>query len=110
MEARKRKRCLRRKANTRTGGSRRSRWTFTLGVAVYLAFASTIIASYADKAHDAHNLQPAALPPSPKVAVIVEKDTIEKFGKDVAIVLHVLKASEYGSDPTVPGTKIYCRV
>lgn len=31
-----------------------------------------------------------------------EKDTIEKFSKDVETVLHVLKASEYGSDPNIP--------
>ena len=30
------------------------------------------------------------------------KDSLEKFSKDVGTVLHVLKAFEYGSDPSIP--------
>lgn len=111
MEVRKRKRCLRAiNTNTRTGGSTTSRWAFTLGVAAYLVFASGLPASYAESAQEAQRSPRTALSLSSKEAVIVEKDTLEKFGKDVEVVLHVLKASEYGSDPTIPGTIHYRKV
>lgn len=42
-------------------------------------------------------------PPPPPPVALVEKDSMEKFSRDVATVLHVLKASEYGSDPNIPG-------
>ena len=41
--------------------------------------------------------------PRQHAQLVTEKDTIEKFSKDVETVLHVLKANEYGSDPTIPG-------
>ena len=52
-------------------------------------------------------------PPSPHRAPLLsdsrarpwENDSIERFSQDVKKVLHVLRASEYGADPDVPGKR-----
>ena len=87
----------------RTEGNSRRTYLGTIGLFLVVVTVLPVTASYADSSQKNHWTRSSSFSSTVPIK-IVEKDTIKKFTKDVAVVLHVLKASEYGSDPTIPGT------
>lgn len=76
-----------------------------------LTFLPVAVCSTGSSTHSTHqwthnNSQSSRFVRSPAAVAVVERDSIDKFSRDVATVLHVLKSSEYGSDPNIPGMRM----